>query len=200
MSQIGHYKSVGTRAVRRVSAHGMRQLKMRSGSAQREAQAREAQSAKREAQSAKREARSAKRVRDKYIYIAGRAGFCSGRPASACRRCLTARPPSVARATGRPPRPRQLRERAPSLSHAARAGLLLQFFSRVGSGVRSHQSAPKSEAFRARKSRRSSEVCARGSCLNRRTMCRKPNNYQKAKDTQKRKAMFSSFRRYSSGS
>ena len=67
-------------------------------------------------------------------------------------------------------------------------------------GVRSLQSAPKSEAFRARKSRRSSEVCARGSCLNRRTMCRKPNNYQKAKDTQKRKAMFSSFRRYFSGS
>ena len=55
--------------MRRVSAHGMRQLKMRSGSAQREAQAREAQSAKREAQSAEREARSAKRVRDKYIYI-----------------------------------------------------------------------------------------------------------------------------------
>ncbi len=107
--------------------------------AQREAQARGAQSAKREAQSAEREARSAKRVRDKYIYIAGRAGFCSGRPASACRRCLTARPPSVARATGRPPRPRQLRERAPSLSHAARAGLLLQFVSRVGSGVRSLQ-------------------------------------------------------------
>ena len=80
-TQIGHYKSVGTRAVRRVSAHGMRQLKMRSGSAQREAQARGAQSAKREAQargaqsakreaqSAEREARSAKRVRDKYIYI-----------------------------------------------------------------------------------------------------------------------------------
>ena len=158
-----------------------------------------ARSAKREARSARREARSAKRVRYIY-YMAGRAGFCSGRPASACRRCLTARPPSVARATGRPPRPRQLRERAPSLSHAARAGLLLQFVSRVGSGVRSLQSAPKSEAFRARKSRRSSEVCARGSCLNRRTMCRKPNNYQKAKDTQKRKAMFSSFRRYSSGS
>ena len=55
--------------MRRVSAHGMRQLKMRSGSAQREAQARGAQSAKREAQSAEREARSAKRVRDKYIYI-----------------------------------------------------------------------------------------------------------------------------------
>ena len=66
--------------MRRVSAHGMRQLKMRSGSAQREAQARGAQSAKREAQSAEREARSAKRVRDKYIYISGRAGFCSGRP------------------------------------------------------------------------------------------------------------------------
>ena len=55
--------------MRRVSAHGMRQLKMRSGSAQREAQVRGAQSAKREAQSAEREARSAKRVRDKYIYI-----------------------------------------------------------------------------------------------------------------------------------
>ena len=66
--------------MRRVSAHGMRQLKMRSGNAQREAQARGAQSAKREAQSAEREARSAKRVRDKYIYISGRAGFCSGRP------------------------------------------------------------------------------------------------------------------------
>ena len=54
--------------MRRVSAHGMRQLKMRSGSAQREAQARGAHSAKRKAQSAEREARSAKRVRDKYIY------------------------------------------------------------------------------------------------------------------------------------
>ena len=72
--------------------------------------------------------------------------------------------------------------------------------SRVGSGVRSLQSAPKSEELRARKSRRSSEVCARGSCLNRRTMCRKPNNYKKAKDTQNRKAMFSSFRHYFSGS
>ena len=151
--------------MRRVSAHGMRQLKMRSGSAQREAQARGAHSAKRKAQSAEREARSAKRVRDKYIYIAGRAGFCSGRPASACRRCLTARPPSVARATGRPPRPRQLRERAPSLSHAAgrgrsqrarRAGSFLvasvpeseDFSERAG--IRSFQNAPESEEFSER--------------------------------------------------
>ena len=142
--------------MRRVSAHGMRQLKMRSGSAQREAQARGAQSAKREAQSAEREARSAKRVRDKYIYISGRAGFCSGRPASACRRCLTARPPSVARATGRPPRPRQLRERAPSLSHAAgrgrsqrarRAGVSK---SRRFQSRETIQNAPETEAFSER--------------------------------------------------
>ena len=152
--------------MRRVSAHGMRQLKMRSGSAQREAQARGAHSAKRKAQSAEREARSAKRVRDKYIYIypAGPA-FAAGGLAARCRRCLTARPPSVARATGRPPRPRQLRERAPSLSHAAgrgrsqrarRAGSFLvasvpeseDFSERAG--IRSFQNAPESEEFSER--------------------------------------------------
>ena len=70
-TQIGHYKSVKTRAVQRVSAHGVRQLKMRSGareaqerearSAERAARSAPARSAKREAPSAKREAPSAKR-------------------------------------------------------------------------------------------------------------------------------------------
>ena len=38
-------------------------------------------------------------------------------------RCLTARPPSAARAAGRPPQPRQLRELAPCLSQAGGGGL-----------------------------------------------------------------------------
>ena len=40
-------------------------------------------------------------------------------PPGAPSRRLTARPPSAARAAGRPPQPRQLRELAPSLSHEA---------------------------------------------------------------------------------
>ena len=144
MSQIGHYKSVGTRAVRRVSAHGMRQLKMRSGSAQREAQARGAQSAKREAQSAEREAR-----RDKYIYISGRAGFCSGRP----RRTLS----SVS--NGATSLGRQGHRASPTAPATQGACTELEpsprgrgfFFSSLVASVL------ESEVFRARRSRKSSE-------------------------------------------
>ena len=65
-TQIGHYKSVKTRAVQRVSAHGVRHsrcaqergkrksAKRAARSAQREAHLREARSAKREAQGAER--------------------------------------------------------------------------------------------------------------------------------------------------
>ena len=152
--------------MRRVSAHGMRQLKMRSGSAQREAQARGAHSAKRKAQSAEREARSAKRVRDKYKYISGRAGFCSGRPRRTLssvsngatslgrqgHRASPAAPATQGACTELEPTPRG-RGRS---QRARRAGSFLvasvpeseDFSERAG--IRSFQNAPESEEFSER--------------------------------------------------